>query len=67
MMANIPHCITEVVGAETGRGKEGTECLHCLEITPPRGEEEEGEKREVLHLTILHPLPHQGPNPALKS
>lgn len=64
MTTNIPQCITEAVVAGTGRG---TECPRYLEITLLRGEEEEGEKREVLHLTILHPLPHQGPSPVLKS
>lgn len=64
MMANLPQCITEVAAAETERG---IECPHYLEITPPKGEEEEGEKREVLHLTILQHLPHQVPSPALKS
>lgn len=64
MTTNIPHYITEVVAAETGRG---IECPHYLEITPPRVEEEEGGKREVLHLTIPHLLPHQGLSPALKS
>lgn len=61
---NIRRCITEVVAAETGRE---TECPHYPEITPPRGEGGEGEKREALHLTILHHLPHQEPSPALKS
>lgn len=64
MITNIPHCITEVVEAETGRE---TECPHYLEITPLKGEEEEGEKSEVLPLTILHHLRQQGPSPALKS
>lgn len=59
-----PQCITEAVVAETGRG---TECPHYLEITPPRGEEEEEETREGLPLTILHPLPHQRLSPALNS
>lgn len=63
---STPHCITEVVVAETGRG---TECPLYPEITPPRGEEEEEEKekRGVLPLTIRHPLPHQGRSPALNS
>lgn len=63
MTTSIPQCTTELVAAETGRG---TGCLRYLEITPPRGEEEEGEKTEVLHLTILHPLLHQVPSPVAK-
>lgn len=52
------------MAAETGRG---TDCPHYPEITHPRGEGEEGEMREEFPLTIPHHLPHQGPNPALKS
>lgn len=62
-ITNIPHCLTEAVAAETVRG---TGCLLYLEIIPHREEEDGGEKRGVLHLTILRPLPHQGPSPVAK-
>lgn len=52
------------MAAETERG---TDCPLYPEITHPRGEGEEGERRELVHLTIPRPLPRQGQSPALKS
>lgn len=58
MTTNILHCTTEVVVAEI-ETERGRDCLHYLEIIPLRVEEEEEEKTEVSHLTILHPLLQQ--------
>lgn len=55
IMTNILHCTTEVVVAEI-ETERGRDCLHYQEIIPLRVEEEEEEKTEVSHLTILHPL-----------